>query len=643
MKSHLRIKRLKIKGISKDYDYSFNSGLNIIAGPMSTGKTSVLEFIDYCLGSQNHPRHIEIRKKAIAVFLEIEIGHQKITIFRNLFSDITKATIHECSIDEIGSMHTSHEVQIFQNPEKESISSYILKKMGLFGISLQESPTQISSGKDSLSIRDLMWFCFLPNKRLDNDNLLFEDSHFMKRIKLQQVFDVIFEVHSGAQVNLAYQIKTLEHDISQLNNEIYTLQKFLKENKLPTQDFIDKKVLELEKIGSDAQNKFEEINSRLRGESDISKKLRDRIEQIEIKIGELSSLKRDRETLLERLSPLQGQYSEDIRKLHFLKEAKTILNPIGLVKCPYCLNEIDEVDNHEKCVLCGKNITIQPSESFNIDNEIVTIERKLKDLKKYVKEIDSELNVHLEELKENTSELKTLKEKLDNAIKEFISPYISERDEFFKEINTVDAEIHNLLQLTSFHDNVRLKIENKVRLEESLNEKELEIASNKVNSDEREKIISAVSDQYGKLLKEFHYPKLEKPFIDKNLNPYARYSLYREIGTSGGKTLISLSWFLSIFESAINIDKSHPGFVMIDTPQKNLGTNVRVGDELFGDTKIVEGFYQHVIDFASTNNDEIQIIIADNTPPEIAKKFIQIQFTGDPNIPPYGLIDDEFG
>jgi len=642
MKPHLKINKLRIKGIKKDYNYSFNPGLNIIAGPAATGKTTVLEFIDYCFGAKEHPQHPEIRRKAMAVFLEIEINNQIITIFRNLFSDTTKATIHECPIEEVNSIHVSHEVQVFQTKDKDSISSYILEKLGLFGISLQESPTQNSSDRDSLSFRDLMWYCYLPNKRLDNENLLFEDKHFMIRIKLKQVFNVIFEVHSGIQVDLAFQIKKLEQNISLLNNEIETLRKLFKENKLPSKDEIDKKIFELEKVSRDAQNKFDDINSKLRGESDVAKKFRDRIIQIELKISELLSQKRDRETLLERLSPLQGQYSEDIKKMNFLKEAKAIINPLGLIQCPYCLNSINENDNPHTCFLCGKEINNPPSDSFNIDNEIHTVERKLKDLKKFIKEVNEELNVFIEDLQENESELIPLKEKLDTAIEEFISPYISERDEYLKLINNADLEIKNFLNLSAFHDNIKHKNEERIRLEELVADKELEKASIKTNVDERDKIISEISSRFGEILQVSHYPKLEKPFIDNELNPFVRNTLYRHVGTDGGKTLISLSWFLSIFEIAIENDGSHPGFVMIDTPQKNLGTYVRPGDEQFGDRKIVEGFYQHVLDFVSKNRENVQILIADNTPPDIAREFIKIQFSGDPKYPPCGLIDDEY-
>ena len=63
----IRILRLRLKGINRDYEVDFRTReggdprpLSLIAGAFSTGKTSVLEFIAYCLGARNHPQHPEI-------------------------------------------------------------------------------------------------------------------------------------------------------------------------------------------------------------------------------------------------------------------------------------------------------------------------------------------------------------------------------------------------------------------------------------------------------------------------------------------------------------------------------------------------------------------------------------------------------
>ncbi|MCX4808535.1 hypothetical protein ACFWWM_23845 [Streptomyces sp. NPDC058682] len=45
---------------------------------------------------------------------------------------------------------------------------------------------------------------------------------------------------------------------------------------------------------------------------------------------------------------------------------------------------------------------------------------------------------------------------------------------------------------------------------------------------------------------------------------------YRE-ASSGARTLLTLAWQLAVFEAAIESSATHPGFLMIDSPQKNLG------------------------------------------------------------------------
>ena len=72
------------------------------------------------------------------------------------------------------------------------------------------------------------------------------------------------------------------------------------------------------------------------------------------------------------------------------------------------------------------------------------------------------------------------------------------------------------------------------------------------------------------ILTAWRYPKLDQAFINSALTPHMRGSSYVH-ASSGGRTLISLAWILSIFEIAWETGSAHPGFLMIDSPQKNSG------------------------------------------------------------------------
>ncbi|GAA1015608.1 hypothetical protein Aple_009340 [Acrocarpospora pleiomorpha] len=109
-------------------------------------------------------------------------------------------------------------------------------------------------------------------------------------------------------------------------------------------------------------------------------------------------------------------------------------------------------------------------------------------------------------------------------------------------------------------------------------------------------------------------------------------------------TLLALAWELTLFELAYEYQGRHPGFLMIDSPQKNLAPESRGDstDEFMGISAgaIVNGIYRHIIDWLFQDGAGAQIIIVDNVPPALAVRHVIREFSGNPSNPPYGLIDD---
>src|SRR6266540_1858311 len=82
-----------------------------------------------------------------------------------------------------------------------------------------------------------------------------------------------------------------------------------------------------------------------------------------------------------------------------------------------------------------------------------------------------------------------------------------------------------------------------------------------------------------------------------------------------------------IFEVAYEQDGHHPGFLLIDTPQKNLGGRAAADDEEFADVHLVEHFYTHILDWLAGPGRGAQIIVVDNTPPAVADRHVVVRFT----------------
>ena len=94
-----------------------------------------------------------------------------------------------------------------------------MSKIGLSNIKLKEAPTKDSTGTDVMSLRDLLWFCYVERRsRVAAAKLLFENEA-MKKIKLRQVADVIFDLHSTVLAALGSELDITQEAINESEKE----------------------------------------------------------------------------------------------------------------------------------------------------------------------------------------------------------------------------------------------------------------------------------------------------------------------------------------------------------------------------------------------------------------------------------------
>jgi hypothetical protein len=152
-------------------------------------------------------------------------------------------------------------------------------------------------------------------------------------------------------------------------------------------------------------------------------------------------------------------------------------------------------------------------------------------------------------------------------------------------------------------------------------------------------VVERVGQRYRDILASWRYPKLTDAYLADDLTPFVRGHRYTA-ASAGGRTLISLAWQLAVFEVAWESGSSHPGFLLLDSPQKNLGqTGER--DAEFADTVTVADIYRHLQGWLAGRGAGAQIIVADNAPPAEADPNVIVRFSRRSDQPPYGLIDDE--
>ncbi len=649
----IRIARLRLRGTLRDYQVSFlKQGalrpLSVIAGEINTGKTSVLEFIDYCLGAGQHPRHQEVLAQVRSAQLEVRLAGAPYVLERAVGEPSSSVTIFPGTLDTMG--HTAPERRpIRPAGDPTSLSTLLLSYCGLEGVELREAPTKAESKTDPLSFRDLMWLDYLPNERLDNKNLLHE-GNYMQRLKLRQVVDVVFGVHDDAAVVLGQRVSELEGRVQKARAELQTLRAFLQEQQ-------PRPVIELELLTTRAQDQIAEVNREIseidaqaRAQSDFAEQARRRHRAAAIVARRAAGTVRDRETLLARLMPLRAQYAEDLRKLVFLSEADQLFDPLRVTTCPACLSALPTapniVDGH--CTLCRAELPIENVSSdgsppaIDVETEVRSTRARLKELTEYIEQLDVELPA-LQEAARGAADVEataaaTMDEEIGGV--EAISPYLAQRDDAMRRRREAERELEAARAALRLHAGVEQRERRLERLSSNLDAARSELTSVRT-VEERRNVVAALSRRFGEILAAFRYPKLHQPLLDEQLVPHVRGSRYSE-ASSGARTLISLAWQLSIFERAVELGAAHPGFLMIDSPQKNLGSG-NADEAEFQDARIVSGFYSHLHEWLNGLGRGAQVIVVDNAPPVAAEQDVVVRYTRDPQRAPYGLIDNETG
>lgn len=666
----IRISELRLLGSTasgKSYGVEFKGSsaswrpLSVIAGPSQTGKTSTIDYLLYCLGDDEFPQHREMLSSVRGALVELELAGKATTIERSATGKASSfVSVWDSSL---GDLADADEVRIPTEPPGEplGLSQYLLRACELDNVRLPVAPTQDESGTQILSIRDLFRVMWLSNDRLDNKNLVFEQSNYMVRQKFLQTVDAIFGVLDESGADLAQRAKQATEAARVARRDAETL-RWLVEEEHP----LGPLVLETDLASAERDlMSLQEQRKRL-DEQELSKQgavaaLRARLAEAQAHSQAAVLRVRNRRSLLDRLAALRGQYADDKKKFTFLTEAERLFDPLHLQYCPACLNALQSAPTITvtgSCSLCGSGVDGQARADLGaaleaaddrggelsdaetpwiLKAELRAVDRRLRELSAYWDRLDADLAELVADAQQAIAEEAAAASAVEDTVT-LPAPFMAQRDSVSRNISTLALRVQNLQTGLRLWQRVSKAEDRAANMEGHAASLRAERRESKKRPD-RSAVVSALSKRFGEILESFEYPKLEQAYLDDNLVPHVRGLPYTN-ASSGGMVLISLALYLSIWEVAHEQGAAAPGLLMVDSPQKNLGHSASPEDVDFADTRLVENFYSHVREWLATDGVGAQLIVVDNSPPESVAADVVVHFTRDRSRPPYGLIVD---
>jgi hypothetical protein len=604
-----------LKGITGNYEATFKEGLNIIWGDMDSGKSSILNVIDYCLGGSNKKLlYEEITAKARRAFIEISLNGQTFTIERDIFEPKSAIKVYSGDFSSIAELFPR-----FMSPDSQGqapdgwISDFLLENLGIARVKIKESSVRADANEDRLSFRDLMKLMYLKQTLVGSDSLMDAGNPalYAKNVAVQKF---VYNIHDERLATLKTDLTEESKTLSALRNSEVSISNFLRDVNISTEssnigELIDGKkdhIANLEQAIDKLKKDFS-LNSKVAAElrNGITRLKND----LDSNVMEIQSIERK----ITDYSKLKNTYKIDLNNLNLSKMARPHMgSSVSLKKlpCPLCQSEIPlstETLSDEEIDSARKSISNRMS---GVDSAITQLWEKHAEFKKTHEQIKLSLN-------ENS-------QIFDNQNLSNLSPLLISIEAIDKAKLKASIELSELKRNLSIHhkySEIKKTIGSKLSVIESIRKSIASVESGLVGLDE---IISTLTALLKKHLTNSGLQNVTRISLTKSFTLNFRGMSYYDISSGGVKTITSIGIFLTRLSYILAHPCNLPTFLMIDTPGQNIGRYKRDGDDAeVSDPALYENIYSQVLSIttaAKAQGKPCQIIIVDNDFPDILKE-----------------------
>lgn len=310
-------------------------GLNIVYGPSNTGKTLILDCVDFMLGGEAR-RLYKPALRIYAVTMILDVDGVEVSLYRELDEKkndiivISKAPGIEGGTYTVGA----------KTKDKDTISSLWLKLMGI------DKDVKIirqieDSMEQALTVRTFYHFFVINENRISGENSILKagSQTYTKNIPVPTITSLIY---------LAKELNYISP-----NGAPKTSSKIITVKRSTAQSIVDGSVNAMREretisIKSDdprtveeIQTEINEILEQISAAEDSLQKTTDRDQIVTNQLIEITSAIAESTILKNRYNALRTQYESDMRRLTFIAEADIHKGKIPkLDHCPFCNGEL---------------------------------------------------------------------------------------------------------------------------------------------------------------------------------------------------------------------------------------------------------------------------------------------------------------
>ncbi|PNE20429.1 hypothetical protein [Amycolatopsis sp. BJA-103] len=613
--SKILLKHLSFVGASKESaSIEFSEGLTVIYGASDTGKSYIVEAIDFMFGAS---RLRDIPE--VAGYSHVLLGLQSADgdVFTLARSPRGRAfSLYEGDLRGVPGRPADRDLAATHGRKGvDNISAYLLQAIGMTGLRVQKN--QKNETRD-LSIRDVAHVCFIDETRMQAQRSpVLVSGQYISATAEKSVFRAFLTgeddsaLVSSAASNDAKKlskgkIELLDSVIAELASQVMQLSE---------PDELSRQLGRLNAAISEQSNSIVEATL-------IRDRLIERRAEMSAQYGAALERVTEVSDLLARFGLLEEQYRSDLARLDMVREAGTLLGYFNAGVCVFCGADPEHQAHAEHSA----------AETTLLDEAVLAEHDKTSNLL-------VDLLKTIEDLKEQQDELVTARSSLSAGLENLVS-----------DISRIDDALRPLAETVESLADSRSVVERGISIYEQIASLQSRKSALVDESDGGDKAAASAldlstvrefTDSVRKVLNSWGVSEFENVAYDLRQNDLVVGDQVRASRGKGMRAILHAAFTVSLAKYCLERDLGHPGVIALDSPvvtfrgpfadrDGDLGSE---DDELQSES-VASNLYRQL-----GNEFDGQAIVVENvTPPShLGESTKIIHFTGSKEFGRFGL------
>ena len=610
----LRVNEIRLDGTNRSV--SFSAGLNIITGPIASGKTTLVRYLRFLLGGSLGQLPIEARTNVTAVSGSVELANRKFWIMRPAVST-------KYALVDIASEDETWRLPAVTAPNRETYANWLLARLNLPRIDVPSAPTKPDSDPTPVSINDYLLYSYLAQDELGFS--VFGHRDTFKNIKRKYVFDITYGYYDLNSAQLQERLRNVQGQLREIQSHQALFHTFFNGTSLENRAQIEQELRNVNAKLAEVESTALDLASVPRESSDTDQ-LQAEILDLEKHSAVLRSTIDAEIQSQTNLRELARQLETQSGKLTRSVVSHKHLMDLEFIVCPRCGTDIksDRESSADVCYLCLQKPSLVFSREILV-SEQGAVEQQLKEAQDLSQGRELRITTLESELKKVHEVLAKKRLELDFQIKSYVSEQATRIAEMASQRARLSAKSEKLREYLKVWGRIddAQKVAVRLTAEKDTIEQNLAVATAKSTDSHRK--VDHLKRRFNEMLERLRPPKFgEQEVSDINLNTYLPVyhgRPFAEVSSPGLATLINVSHALAHQLTAIELGLKLPQILVIDALSEHLGHEGL-------DPERLEAIYDLLIETSQTHS-ELQVIVVDNEVPKEARSFVRLELSED--------------